>query len=53
MRFRFGRGGSRVPIGCGALLTLLGLILLTLSFAVNFLLTQIQQREQIRWLKHS
>ena len=29
MRFRFGRGGSRVPIGCGALLTLLGLILLT------------------------
>lgn len=31
----------------------LGLILLTLSFAVNFLLTQIQQREQIRWPKPS
>ena len=31
----------------------LGLILLTLSFAVNLLLTQIQQREQIRWPKPS
>jgi tungstate transport system permease protein len=31
----------------------LGLILLTLSFAVNFLLTHIQQREQIRWPKPS
>ena len=29
----------------------LGLILLSLSFAVNFLLTYIQQREQIRWPK--
>ncbi len=31
----------------------LGLILLALSFAVNFLLTHIQQREQIRWPKPS
>ncbi|MFQ5657090.1 MAG: ABC transporter permease [Candidatus Methylomirabilales bacterium] len=31
----------------------LGLILLTLSFTVNLLLTQIQQREQIRWPKPS
>ncbi|MFQ5883256.1 MAG: ABC transporter permease [Candidatus Methylomirabilales bacterium] len=31
----------------------LGLILLSLSFAVNFLLTLIQQREQIRWPKPS
>ncbi|MFQ5849592.1 MAG: ABC transporter permease [Candidatus Binatia bacterium] len=31
----------------------LGLILLTLSFVVNLLLTQIQQREQIRWPKPS
>ncbi|GIX49702.1 MAG: ABC transporter permease [Candidatus Tectimicrobiota bacterium] len=31
----------------------LGLILLALSFAVNFLLTQIQQREQIRWPRPS
>lgn len=31
----------------------LGLILLTLSFAVNFLLTRMQQREQVRWLKPS
>ena len=31
----------------------LGLILLTLSFAVNLLLTQIQQRDQIRWPKPS
>lgn len=31
----------------------LGLILLTLSFGVNFLLTRIQQREQIRWPKPS
>jgi tungstate transport system permease protein len=27
----------------------LGLILLTLTFAINFLLTRIQQREQLRW----
>jgi len=31
----------------------LGLILLVLSFAVNFLLTYIQQREQLRWPKPS
>ncbi|MFQ5658308.1 MAG: ABC transporter permease [Candidatus Methylomirabilales bacterium] len=31
----------------------LGLILLALSFTVNFLLTQIQQREQIRWPRPS
>ncbi len=31
----------------------LGLILLSLSFAVNVLLTQIQQREQIRWPRPS
>ena len=31
----------------------LGLILLLLTFAVNLLLTQIQQREQIRWPKPS
>lgn len=31
----------------------LGLILLALAFAVNFLLTKIQQREQIRWPKPS
>ena len=31
----------------------LGLILLMLSFGVNFLLTRIQQREQIRWPKPS
>ncbi|MBM2805704.1 MAG: Tungstate transporter permease [Deltaproteobacteria bacterium] len=31
----------------------LGLILLILSFAVNFLLTYIQQREQLRWPKPS
>lgn len=31
----------------------LGLILLALAFAVNFLLTRIQQREQIRWPKPS
>lgn len=31
----------------------LGLILLGLSFAVNFILTHIQQREQIRWPKPS
>jgi tungstate transport system permease protein len=31
----------------------LGLILLALSFAVNFLLTHVQQREQIRWPKPS
>jgi len=31
----------------------LGLILLVLSFAVNLLLTQIQQREQIKWPKPS
>jgi len=31
----------------------LGLILLTLSFAVNFALTRIQQREQIRWPRPS
>ena len=31
----------------------LGLILLALSFAVNFFLTYIQQREQIRWPKPS
>ena len=31
----------------------LGMILLMLSFAVNFLLTRIQQREQIRWPKPS
>lgn len=31
----------------------LSLILLTLSFALNFVLTQIQQREQIRWPRPS
>jgi len=31
----------------------LGLILLALSFGVNFLLTRIQQREQLRWPKPS
>lgn len=31
----------------------LGLILLLLTFAVNYLLTRIQQREQIRWPKPS
>ena len=31
----------------------LGLILLTLTFAINFLLTRIQQREQLRWPKLS
>jgi tungstate transport system permease protein len=31
----------------------LGVILLALSFAVNFILTRIQQREQIRWPKPS
>jgi tungstate transport system permease protein len=31
----------------------LGLILLTLAFGVNFLLTRIQQREQIRWPRPS
>jgi tungstate transport system permease protein len=31
----------------------LGLILMALSFGVNFLLTQIQQREQIRWPRPS
>ncbi|HEY3304905.1 MAG TPA: ABC transporter permease [Candidatus Binatia bacterium] len=36
-----------------ALAIALGLILLALSFAVNFLLTHIQQREQIRWPKPS
>ncbi len=36
-----------------ALAIALGLILLALSFAVNFLLTHVQQREQIRWPKPS
>jgi tungstate transport system permease protein len=31
----------------------LGLVLLTLTFAVNFVLTHIQQREQVRWPKPS
>jgi len=31
----------------------LGLILLALTFAVNLILTYIQQREQIRWPKSS
>jgi tungstate transport system permease protein len=31
----------------------LGIILLALSFAINFILTHIQQRELIRWPKPS
>jgi tungstate transport system permease protein len=31
----------------------LGLILLALTFAINFCLTHIQQREQFRWLRPS
>jgi ABC-type tungstate transport system substrate-binding protein len=31
----------------------LGVILLTLAFGVNLLLTRIQQREQIRWPRPS
>ncbi len=41
-----GKGNFEIAIA-------LGLILLILSFAVNFLLTYIQQREQIRWPKPS
>lgn len=41
-----GKGNFEIAIA-------LGLILLVLSFAVNFLLTYIQQREQIRWPKLS
>lgn len=41
-----GKGNFEIAIA-------LGLILLALSFAVNFLLTYIQQREQIRWPKPS
>ena len=41
-----GKGNFEIAIA-------LGLILLILTFAVNFLLTHIQQREQIRWPKPS
>lgn len=41
-----GKGNFEIAIA-------LGLILLFLSFAVNFLLTHIQQREQLRWPKPS
>lgn len=41
-----GKGNFEIAIS-------LGLILLILTFAVNFLLTHIQQREQIRWPKPS
>ena len=41
-----GKGNFEIAIA-------LGLILLLLTFAVNFLLTHIQQREQIRWPKPS
>jgi tungstate transport system permease protein len=39
-----GKGNFEIAIA-------LGLILLVLTFMVNFLLTQIQQREQSRWPK--
>jgi tungstate transport system permease protein len=39
-----GKGNFEIAIA-------LGLILLTLTFAVNFLLTSIQQRERFRWPK--
>jgi tungstate transport system permease protein len=41
-----GKGNFEVAIA-------LGLILLAMSFAVNLLLTYIQQREQFRWPKLS
>ena len=41
-----GKGNFEIAIA-------LGLILLILTFAVNFLLTHIQQREQLRWPKLS
>lgn len=41
-----GKGNFEIAIA-------LGFILLALSFAVNFLLTYIQQREQLRWPKPS
>jgi tungstate transport system permease protein len=41
-----GKGNFEIAIA-------LGLILLLLTFAVNLLLTCIQQREQIRWPKPS
>lgn len=41
-----GKGNFEIAIA-------LGLILLVLTFAVNFLLTHIQQREQLRWPKLS
>jgi tungstate transport system permease protein len=41
-----GKGNFEIAIA-------LGLILLALTFAVNLMLTQIQQREQIRWPKLS
>jgi tungstate transport system permease protein len=41
-----GKGNFEIAIA-------LGLILLLLTFAVNFLLTHIQQREQLRWPKPS
>ncbi|MBI2350568.1 MAG: ABC transporter permease, partial [Deltaproteobacteria bacterium] len=41
-----GKGNFEVAIA-------LGLILLLLTFAVNYLLTHIQQREQLRWPKPS
>jgi len=41
-----GKGNFEIAIA-------LGLILLILTFAVNFLLTHIQQREQLRWPKPS
>jgi tungstate transport system permease protein len=41
-----GKGNFEIAIA-------LGLILLVLTFAVNLLLTHIQQREQIRWPKPS
>jgi tungstate transport system permease protein len=37
-----GKGNFEVAIA-------LGLILLALTFAINLLLTRIQQREQLRW----
>jgi len=41
-----GKGNFEIAIA-------LGLILLLLTFAVNLILTHIQQREQLRWLKPS
>jgi tungstate transport system permease protein len=41
-----GRGNFDVAIA-------LGLILLVLTFAINFILTRVQQREQVRWPRRS